>query len=186
MQGANVESHIAFMLAIQAVQSWAKCRPKTPCNPLYLGWGRQHLCPGAVFGSTKTHTSIHSHTFIGLSTISHQNSSGLQNMWVKREHWDVISPLVFFSLYSIFNWLTSMKYQMEEGKNRRRPLTLLAIFWSLLNINTVQIPRRMPAKRDRSKAPLRHKYSCNGAANSIRDGVSVFVSVQLYESGGEI
>lgn len=38
--------------------------------------------------------------------------------------WDVFSPPVFFiSFYSIFNWLMSMKYQMEECKNRHRPLT---------------------------------------------------------------
>lgn len=50
-----------FILANQAVHvcELSQVQAKTPQNPLYLCWGRQHLWPGAVCG---TRTSIHGHT----------------------------------------------------------------------------------------------------------------------------
>ncbi len=95
---------------------------------------------------------------IWLSTISHQNSSGLKKVWIekKQQHWDVF----FFPPSSLFAFIPSST-GLRLWITKRRKIKIdtdlshpLAIFLSLLNINTVQIPRRMPAKRDRQK-PLR-------------------------------
>lgn len=146
--GFKAKSYIAFLLAHKVLPSWAK----TPQNSLYLGWGRQHLCPAAIFRTSKKtykkqHACIYYFQTYHMKTVLACRKCELKTLKYAP------SPFLYPPFHSIFNWLTSLKYQKQEDKNRHRPLTPTSdSFWSQLNTNTVQIPRRMPAKPEWSKA----------------------------------
>ena len=95
----------------------------------------------------------------------------------------------YFFFCSILIWLTSVKHQMEEGKNRRRPLTPTCHFFALYWISILFKSQGGCQPNKTNPKPLKHKYSpkhCKWYKRRVCVCVCVFESMWLYEWGGEI
>lgn len=99
---------------------------------------------------------------------------GMKNMW--------IPPRIFFffSLYSFFTWLMSMKTQMEEGINRHRPLTPTTHFLVSIEYQYCSNPKENASQM----RPIERLQDINAVANTA-SGIRC-VKPRLYEWRREI
>lgn len=186
MQGANVKSPIAFKLAIYAVPTWAACRPKIPAT-FYIWVGGGNICALGLSLEPVKHIEVYTVTNPYEFQPYHIKTV---LAWRTREYKTlgyVPPPRLFFSssFYSFFHWLTSMKYQTEDGINRHRPLMPTSHFLVSIEYQYFSNPKEN-ASQTRPIKILQKINTVANTANGIRNATCVFVNVQLYELVGEI
>lgn len=89
----------------------------------------------------------------------------------RKTNWDVCPPPDFISLlfHSLFYWLTSMKYQNEQDKNRRRPLTPASRFFVFFWVSIEHQYSLNPKENGSQTRPIKSLHDINTVANTAND-----------------